>query len=143
VPESNIENARIRKLILYYYLVDDTINIIEEKFENNGIVSGPFLKRAKVISKDGNFINFNDLLIGKDLLIYGRYIKLTKCDKFTRDFYSIHSINQPNETEPLLDDFHKAKEKKPEKFKDNSMKDYLEHKLGGGSVISQKQFLEK
>ena len=37
VVESPTENYRIRKCILYYYLDDDTMHIIEKKIENSGI----------------------------------------------------------------------------------------------------------
>ena len=41
-----------------------------------------------------------------------------------------------------LDNFHNTILHKYVPQKDNQMKDYLEHKLGGGKVKPQKQFLE-
>ena len=38
ITESNFENYRIRPCTLYYYLEDDTIQIIESKTENSGLV---------------------------------------------------------------------------------------------------------
>ena len=48
VVEDPTENYRIRKCIIYYYLDDDTIHIIESRVENSGIPQGVFLKRHKL-----------------------------------------------------------------------------------------------
>jgi hypothetical protein len=37
VVEDRNENFRVRKCILYFYLEDDTIHIIENRVENSGI----------------------------------------------------------------------------------------------------------
>lgn len=37
VVESNIENHRIRKVILYYYLEDDSMHVAEPRQDNSGI----------------------------------------------------------------------------------------------------------
>ena len=37
VVESNMENHRIRKVILYYYLEDDSMHVAEPKQDNSGI----------------------------------------------------------------------------------------------------------
>ncbi len=42
------ETARVRMLKILYYLVDDTIEVIEERETNSGIMQGPFVKRTKV-----------------------------------------------------------------------------------------------
>lgn len=45
VVESRLENFRIRKLIIYYYLEDNTIMISEPREMNSGTPQGVFLKR--------------------------------------------------------------------------------------------------
>ena len=45
VTESNLENARHRKVKVLLYLEDNSISINEEKSENSGIPQGKFLKR--------------------------------------------------------------------------------------------------
>lgn len=45
VAESNLENYRIRRLIICFYLEDNSISINEEKQENSGMPQGIFLKR--------------------------------------------------------------------------------------------------
>ena len=48
VVEEELENARIRLLVICYYLLDDTISITDVKQVNSGIPQGPFLKKGKV-----------------------------------------------------------------------------------------------
>jgi len=143
VVELKDEHSRIRKLIIYYYLVDDTISINEEKEVNSGIGQGPFLKRGKVKKDESTFFNQKDFLVGQDIYIYGKYIKLYDCDDYTREYYSGIGVDQPERQEIPVDPFHEnLKNKKVAPLKDNLMKDYLEHRLGGGKVKPQKQFLE-
>jgi hypothetical protein len=37
VTESNIENHRVRRVVLLYYLADDTLQVTEPKQDNSGI----------------------------------------------------------------------------------------------------------
>mgnify|MGYP006163254909 CR=1 FL=1 len=79
------ENYRIRKCIVYYYLEDDTIHIIESRVENSGIPQGVFLKRHKVPKPDGSG-NYEreDLNVGLDMNVYGRVFRIVSSDDFTR-----------------------------------------------------------
>ena len=142
--ESKAENSRVRKLTIYYYLTDDTISINEDRETNSGIIQGIFLKRLKVKKEENSnsFYLYNDLIVGNDIYVYGKYIRLFDCDDYSREFYAIQGINQPEKIELPSDMFHDGLKKKVVHKRDNSMKDYLEHKLGGGKVHSQKQFLE-
>lgn len=45
VVESRLENMRIHNVLIYYFLEDKSIMIIEPKQENSGIPQGAFLKR--------------------------------------------------------------------------------------------------
>jgi hypothetical protein len=142
VVELKNEHSRVRKLIIYYYLVDDTISITEEKETNSGIVQGAFLKRGKVKKDEFSFMTQKDLIIGTDIYIYGKFMKLYDCDVYTREYYNGIGVYQPEKQDVPLDCFHDAIKNKVPPFKDSSMKDYLEHRLGGGRVKPQKQFLE-
>lgn len=142
VVELKVEHSRIRKLIIYYYLVDDSISISEERETNSGIVQGPFLKRGKVKKDELTYLNQKDLFVGQDVYIYGKYIKLYDCDDYTREYYNGINITQPEKEAVPLDNFHNSIKNKIVGKKDNLMKDYLEHRLGGGRVPPQKQFLE-
>ena len=142
VVEMKVENARIRKLIIFYYLVDDTISVNEEKETNTGIVQGLFLKRGKVKKDEETFFSFQDLVVGEDIFIYGKFVKLYDCDQYTREYYEGIGVTQPPKEEIPIDNFHLQNINKVPPKKDQMMKDYLEHRLGGGRVTSQKQFLE-
>ncbi len=142
VVELPKEHSRIRRLIIYYYLVDNTISITEEREQNAGIVQGPFLKQGKVKKDETTFYNQYDLIVGRDIYIYGKYIKLFDCDDYSREYYKGIGIEQISRQEIPVDSFHDKSRIKVAPKRDNFMKDYLEHKLGGGRVAPQKQFLE-
>ena len=143
IVESRNENCRIRKLTIYYYLTDGTISINEERETNSGIIQGIFLKRLKVKKDENSSYTYSDLMVGIDIYIYGRYIRLFDCDEYSREFYAAQGLEQKPKVDSPVDMFHEnVKKSKIVQKRDNSMKDYLEHKLGGGKVHSQKQFLE-
>ena len=82
VVESRLENFRIRKLIIYYYLEDRSIMIVEPKQTNSGAPQGAFLKRQMVIKQDGSQKPFEptDFRVGLDIGICGRSIRINDCD---------------------------------------------------------------
>ena len=45
VDESPLENYRIRKVIIYYYLEDNTIHVNEPRIMNAGMSQGIFINR--------------------------------------------------------------------------------------------------
>ena len=88
------ENYRIRKCIIYYYLEDDTIHIIEPRVENSGIPQGIFLKRHKLPYPDdqSKYYSWKDLNLAMNFNVYGRVFRICDCDDFTRRFYSNEGI---------------------------------------------------
>jgi len=82
-----------------------------------------------------------DFSIGADITIYGRQVRLTDCDQYTREFYQNLGCPQAPSMDVPTDSFVKSKVPIPPK-KDAFMLQYLEKKLGGGKVESQKQFLD-
>jgi len=73
VVEDPNENFRIRKCLIYYYLEDDTIHIMEPKIENSGIPQGVFLKRHKgAHPTEPRQLNWRDLGVRIELELYGR-----------------------------------------------------------------------
>jgi len=98
VHESRLENYRIRKCTLYYYLEDDSMHVSEPKVENSGIPQGErkgtvFLKRHRVPKPDGGFYGVADLQVGQEIDLYSRVLQVTDADGFTRAFYD--KIGQP------------------------------------------------
>lgn len=159
VDESKIEHSRIRKLTLFYYMVDDTLEITEPKETNSGIPQGSFLKRSKVSKaqpnsyKDSNsffkyndnssqYYTYQDLIVGNAIYIYGKMLTINDCDQYTREFYDKLGFSQPSSLAIPIDSYHSKLSYKPQVKKDNLMKDWLEHGQGGGKVKNQKQFLE-
>ena len=72
IVEEELESGRIRLLVIYYYLTDDTISIVDTRQENSGIPQGGFLSRGKIYKKDGSLLSFKDFKIGGDILIYSK-----------------------------------------------------------------------
>ncbi len=78
---------RVRRVVIYYYLEDDTLQVFEPKVDNAGIPQGAFVKRHKVprsAADGGGFISPEHIRVGKTLNVYARTIHVTDADNFTR-----------------------------------------------------------
>lgn len=95
VVESNWENMRVRKVVVYYYLEDDTMHVSEPRVDNSGIPQGVLIKRQR-IPKPGygnnEFFTLYDLNVGEEVTLYGKTIRLVDCDLFTKDFFEALGI---------------------------------------------------
>lgn len=89
--ESRLENYRIRKLIIYYFLEDRSVLITEPKMVNSGTPQGAFFKRQMVLKQDGSQMPFQptDFRVGLDIGICGRSIRIYDCDQYTREFFDV------------------------------------------------------
>ena len=144
VVESALEHYRLRKLVIYYYLEDHTLSIIEPKQTNSGTPQGAFLKRQSVLKEDrsGICILPQDIRVGSNISIYGKNIRVYDCDQYTREFYE-HNGQAQGRSEPVPSDAFEVKTTTKEvKVRDQAMKDFLEKSLGGGRPKNQKQFLD-
>jgi hypothetical protein len=147
VVETNLENYRVRKVVIYYYLEDDTCAVTEPRQDNSGIPQGTLIRRHRLPGATGGYLQIEDLRIGTDLSVYGKTIRITNCDPFTREYYLHMGIEQEEphteEIDPFLstrEDL-KAKEPKPPRTYE---KVYREAMLGGGHInADMQQFLEK
>ncbi|KAF4731474.1 EF-hand domain (C-terminal) containing, partial [Perkinsus olseni] len=149
VVESPMENFRIRKCTIFYYLEDGSLQISEPKVHNSGLQQGPFLKRHRVEHPDGGYFGPANLRCGITINVYGRKFMVTSCDKFTKDFYKDHGLNIGEERETPLDQYTAAKQKSvqlsqqpiPEAVREQKV--YNEMILGGGRTNPKmKQYLE-
>ena len=131
IVEEELESGRIRLLVIYYYLTDDTISIVDTRQENSGIPQGGFLSRGQIFKSDGKRYHFSDFQIGKDVFIYGKAIRIYDADQFTRSFCAENGINLGPKQELPEDPFIKKMTTKPKLVKDNIMKEYLEYSMGG------------
>jgi len=147
VIETNLENYRVRKVVIYYYLEDDTMQITEPRQDNSGIPQGTLIRRHRFPGPSGGYLKVENLLIGTDLQLYGRTIRMTNCDPFTREYYAHIGIEQDEPHTEEIDPFISTREdmktreaKAPRTYE----KVYREAMLGGGHInADMQQFLEK
>lgn len=144
VVEANLENYRIRQCVLYYYLEDDTAQMTEKKVNNSGMPSGPLVRRHRLPGPDGRYLQWQDLVVGMDLPMYGRVIRLTDCDPWTREFYANEGFNQPPSSEVEQDNFSRSIGRfGPSAPSRTYESNYREVAFGGGHVnTDMQQFLE-
>lgn len=103
VHEKREEQHRIRKCKIYFYLEDDSIQVIERKVENSGIPQGTLIRRHRIplpAPNDEEYYTVEHFNIGKQLTIYSRSFHITGCDNFTNNFLRKLGVrlNQPNVT---------------------------------------------
>ncbi len=93
VHESQLETFRVRYFHIFYYLEDDTVSIVEPEIENSGLVQGQFLKRQR-LPKDnqGTCYTWKDLNTGTNIIVYGKVLRLTSCNAWTRDYLQREGI---------------------------------------------------
>jgi len=89
VHEKREEQNRIRKCKIYFYLEDDSLQVIEPKVENSGIPQGTLIRRHRIplpSPNDEEFYTVDHFNIGKQITIYSRNFHITGCDDFTHNF---------------------------------------------------------
>lgn len=154
VHESPSEDARVRKVTIMHYLVDNTIQVIENKQANSGIPQGTLVKRHRVPKKlAGQFYEYTDLVIGTEVTFYGRTIRIVDCDDFTREFFEANGFVQPPAEDYPGDSYAETRASmmvKPDEKgfgkKNNPLKKFIEASLGRtaagrGESVNLKQFL--
>ncbi|CAB3385455.1 Hypothetical predicted protein [Cloeon dipterum] len=97
------DQPRVRHVLLFYHLEDDTISVMEPPIVNSGCVQGKVLKRHRVpkASQDdgpkdaatASYWHWTDLNVGGSVWLYGRTYQLASCDAFTREFLERHGIS--------------------------------------------------
>ncbi len=141
---------RVRQLLISYFLEDGTILITEPRMENSGLMQGPFLKRHRIPTPDRRgFLSPCDIYSGVNLDIYGRRIRVTSMDDFTRNFYSDSGLPL-GQDEDMPDDAFILHLKIDEENKHRPLPEEiirqkaLTHVFCGGSVINRgtRQFLQ-
>ena len=92
--ENPNENYRIRKMIIYYYLNDGTIYIMEPRVENSGIPQGVFLNRQMVPKTMGgdDWYTWRDFNVGINMNFNQHILRITSCDAFTQNFLTEQGV---------------------------------------------------
>mmetsp|Transcript_100482 Transcript_100482/g.261926 ORF Transcript_100482/g.261926 Transcript_100482/m.261926 type:complete len:707 (-) Transcript_100482:169-2289(-) len=146
VVETNLENYRIRRIHLLYYLEDDSCHIIEPRQDNAGIPQGQLVRRHKFPAPDGGFVRWQDIQVGGTFHVYGKAFMITDCDAFTRDWCLQNGVEQEEGVDEEVDHFTATREamKSRKTTQERSHeKLYREVMLGGGHVnADMQQFLE-
>ncbi|XP_060762526.1 EF-hand domain-containing protein 1-like [Neoarius graeffei] len=114
VMDSPEEHWRVRPVVFYYYLEDDTMCLIEPKVENSGMLQGKLLKRQRLPkNKHGEHYHWKDLNIDMDLCVYGTVYRITHCDAFTQEFMESQGIAL-NDPAPTPSDPYMTRRAQPE-----------------------------
>lgn len=89
VTERHDEQYRIRNCKLYFYLEDDSIQVVEPVVKNAGMPQGTIIRRHRIPKPaplDDQYFTVEDFNIGKELILYGKKFKLCDADEFTKNF---------------------------------------------------------
>ncbi|XP_046566308.1 EF-hand domain-containing family member C2-like isoform X2 [Haliotis rubra] len=89
VHEKREEQFRIRNCKIYFYLEDDSIQVIEPRIKNGGVPQGTLIRRHRVPKPpphDDVFYTVEDFNIGVELNLYSKVFKITGSDEFTQNF---------------------------------------------------------
>ncbi|TRY94015.1 hypothetical protein DNTS_029585 [Danionella cerebrum] len=89
VPQRREEKYRVRKCKIYFYLEDDTIQVVEPEFKNSGMPQGTLIRRHRIplpAPEDNYFYNVHHFNINKEIILYSRSFMITDCDPFTHSF---------------------------------------------------------
>ena len=93
VQEKGISVLRIRRVTLMLYLVDSSVYIYEPKILNSGLEQGTFMRRSRVLKKNGDKYEPLDFQVGGIVKFSGRDFHLVSADKSTRQFYqNVHDV---------------------------------------------------
>ncbi|XP_053560606.1 EF-hand domain-containing family member C2 [Bombina bombina] len=89
VNQKREETYRIRQCKIYFYLEDDTIQVVEPQVKNSGIPQGTIIRRHRIPLPPPNedqFYKVDHFNINKDIVFYSRTYTIVNCDEFTRNF---------------------------------------------------------
>ncbi|KAM9342044.1 EF-hand domain-containing family member C2 [Pholidichthys leucotaenia] len=100
VHQSREETYRIRKCKIYFFLEDDTIQVVEPECKNSGIPQGTLIRRHRIPLPPPNDDRFYSVLhfnINQQMELYSRTFSVTDCDAFTKNFLTKLGVvlNQP------------------------------------------------
>ncbi|KAG2374107.1 hypothetical protein C9374_011186 [Naegleria lovaniensis] len=152
VHESPVEQSRVRKCVIFYYLEDDTMHISEPKQDNSGIPQGTLVKRHRIprdrMQGSSNvYYTIDDLNIGREITVYGKTFRIVDCDAFTREFFNGIGVEVPEPESYPGDQYTEKREniqKSMNPYKtlspmDQDLKKYMEYSFKGKRTNPSKQ----
>ncbi|NXR14339.1 EFHC1 protein, partial [Semnornis frantzii] len=115
VPLSAEECYRIRQVVIYYFLEDDSMCVVEPVVPNSALPQGKHIRRHRVPKNDrGDPYHWKDLNRGMDIAMYGRTYRIVDCDRFTQVFLESQGI-ELNPPEKMLSDPYTELRRMPER----------------------------
>ncbi|KPI86469.1 hypothetical protein ABL78_4453 [Leptomonas seymouri] len=111
-PEGGATDYWHRKVVISFFLEDDTFMIVEPRILNSGLDGGTFLKRHKVLADprqreqhpNEEYVSLNYLNVGQSVRLNAVDFFIYDCDPFTRDFLTALGI-EVGSAEPCPDDY--------------------------------------
>ncbi|KAK6633223.1 hypothetical protein RUM44_003824 [Polyplax serrata] len=106
---------QIRKVKIFYFPEDGTIQVNEPKVDNSGMTQGVLIARQRIRfpkPMDHGFYDMIDFNIGKNVELFGRVFRIVNCDKFTRNFLNRMGIFVGDPLSYPTDPFRAEEEKK-------------------------------
>ncbi|KAF4092014.1 hypothetical protein AMELA_G00016170 [Ameiurus melas] len=114
VLDSPEETCRVRPVVFYYHLEDDSMCVMEPGVKNSGMPQGKRVKRQRLPKNErGDHYHWKDLNLAVELCVYGTVYRITHCDAFTREFMESQGIVL-NDPEPTPCDHYTTHRAQPE-----------------------------
>ena len=86
IEESQVERERLRLVTFFYYLEDDSLQIVEPKQTNSGLAQGGLMERQPATKVNGEPLTWRDLAVGDFIELSGRVFRITDADQYTRRY---------------------------------------------------------
>ncbi|XP_022623034.1 EF-hand domain-containing family member C2 [Seriola dumerili] len=137
VPEARDETYRIRKCNIFFFLEDDTIQVVEPEYKNSGIPQGTLIRRHRIPlppPDDDQFYNISHFNINQQMVLYSRTFTVTSCDSFTRNFLTKLGVHLNDPTTVPDDPYSNLREQAEKNMKPlrpyerrDTLKQFLDH----------------
>ncbi|NXV78152.1 EFHC2 protein, partial [Atlantisia rogersi] len=137
VPDKNQELYRVRHCKIYFYLEDDTIQVIEPQVKNSGITQGTIVRRHRIPlppPHEDQFYTVDHFNINIEIILYARRYKIIDCDQFTKYFLRKMGVRLNSPAERLDDPYTKERQKVLDSMKPlrpyerlDTLKQFFEH----------------
>lgn len=86
VEQGDGEEMRVRKCNIYFFMENGTIAVVEKPQMNSGLAQGTLVRRGIVHKPDGKAYTPDDMVLGSEIVMYGRAYKIVDCDAATRKY---------------------------------------------------------
>ena len=80
VEQGDGEEMRVRKCNIYFFMENGTIAVVEKPQMNSGLAQGTLVRRGIVHKPDGKAYTPDDMVLGSEIVMYGRAYKIVDCD---------------------------------------------------------------